>query len=87
MTGASANSAGAAGLVPAPSSGDESKVLLGSGTWAQVKTINNETLIGSGNITISGGSSTTAMTDSEIIAAVESGWGVTLPQSASGVSF
>lgn len=87
MTGATSSAAGTAGLVPAPSSGDEGKVLLGSGTWAQVKTINNETLIGSGNITISGGSSLTAMTDMEIVNAVESGWGVTLPQSASGVSF
>ena len=33
MTGAAAGSAGAAGLVPAPSAGDQGKVLAGSGLW------------------------------------------------------
>lgn len=33
MTGAGANTAGAAGLVPAPSAGDQEKVLSGAGTW------------------------------------------------------
>lgn len=33
MTGASAGAAGAAGFVPAPSAGDQAKVLSGAGTW------------------------------------------------------
>ena len=33
MTGASASSAGAVGLVPAPKAGDEAKVLTGNGKW------------------------------------------------------
>jgi hypothetical protein len=33
MTGASAGSAGAKGLVPAPAAGDQDKVLCGDGTW------------------------------------------------------
>ena len=33
MTGASASTAGTAGIVPAPSAGDESKVLSGAGVW------------------------------------------------------
>lgn len=33
FTGATSSTAGAAGLVPAPSAGDESKALLGNGTW------------------------------------------------------
>lgn len=36
MTGATASTAGAHGLVPAPSAGDESKFLTGGGTWANV---------------------------------------------------
>lgn len=34
FTGATASTAGVAGLVPAPAAGDESKVLKGDGTWA-----------------------------------------------------
>lgn len=52
-----------------------------SGT--NIKTINNTSILGSGNIPIN----VTAMTDAEIIAAVQTGWGVTVPQSATGVSF
>lgn len=33
MTGATSSSAGAAGIVPAPASGDQDKVLKGDGTW------------------------------------------------------
>ena len=36
MTGATASTAGAGGLVPAPSAGDEKKALLGDGTWGSV---------------------------------------------------
>ena len=35
MTGASSSSAGTKGLVPAPSSGDQAKVLTGGGTWQE----------------------------------------------------
>ena len=38
MTGATASSAGAAGLVPPPSSGDQEKVLRGDGTWGPAVT-------------------------------------------------
>lgn len=36
FTGATASTAGAHGLVPAPSAGDEGKVLLGNGTWGNI---------------------------------------------------
>lgn len=36
MTGATGGTAGAHGLVPAPSAGDENKVLSGAGTWVAV---------------------------------------------------
>ena len=35
MTGASAQSAGSSGLVPAPASGDDDKFLKGDGTWGE----------------------------------------------------
>lgn len=81
MTGASSGTAGASGLVPTPSAGDEGKYLKGDGTWGTVssssgantdlsnltatgeshfqaplvsgtniKTINNTSLLGSGDI-------------------------------------
>ena len=37
MVGASAETAGAAGLVPAPSAGDENKFLRGDGSWATIE--------------------------------------------------
>lgn len=37
MVGASAETAGAAGLVPAPAAGDNNKFLRGDGTWAQIE--------------------------------------------------
>lgn len=36
FTGATASTAGAHGLVPAPSAGDEGKVLFGNGTWGNI---------------------------------------------------
>ncbi len=36
MTGATAEAAGTSGFVPAPSAGDENKVLKGDGTWGEV---------------------------------------------------
>lgn len=38
MTGASSSAAGSAGLVPAPSAGDQEKVLMGDGSWGTVVT-------------------------------------------------
>lgn len=38
MIGATADTAGSAGLVPAPQAGDEKKFLRGDGTWAEVTT-------------------------------------------------
>ena len=37
MTGATATTAGASGLVPAPAAGDQDKCLKGDGTWATVR--------------------------------------------------
>ena len=37
MTGATANTAGTSGSVPAPSAGDHEKFLKGDGTWGEVK--------------------------------------------------
>lgn len=39
FTGATASTAGAHGLVPAPSAGDEGKVLFGSGTWGALPSV------------------------------------------------
>lgn len=44
MTGATANAAGKAGLVPAPAAGDQNKVLKGDGSWADEK-LKNPTYI------------------------------------------
>lgn len=47
MTGATSQTAGAHGLVPAPAVGDEAKVLSGAGVWVNqptVPTVNNGTL-------------------------------------------
>lgn len=38
MTGATADSAGAAGLVPAPKAGDHNKFLRGDGNWVEIST-------------------------------------------------
>ena len=50
MTGATSIAGGTSGLVPAPSSGDNDKILTGGATWSGLKTINNTSLLGSGNI-------------------------------------
>ena len=42
MTGASASTAGASGLVPAPSAGDEDKFLQGDGTWGAVTSLTRQ---------------------------------------------
>ena len=44
MTGATSSAAGAAGIVPAPAAGDDTKVLSGAGTWVDQPTVNNATL-------------------------------------------
>lgn len=40
MTGATAEAAGKAGLVPAPQAGDQNKFLRGDGVWAEVPVVN-----------------------------------------------
>jgi hypothetical protein len=66
MTGATSSTAGAAGFVPAPSAGDQDKVLSGAGTW----------------VTQSGGSSYTAGSHiditNDVISAEGYIWGDTL---------
>lgn len=49
MTGATASTAGAAGVVPAPASGDQAKYLRGDGQWATVTEATKATQDGSGN--------------------------------------
>lgn len=44
MTGATSSAAGAAGIVPAPAAGDDTKVLSGAGTWVAQPTVNDATL-------------------------------------------
>lgn len=41
MTGATASTAGTAGLVPAPAAGDQGKVLAGDGNWSEVEEYTN----------------------------------------------
>lgn len=43
MTGATANAAGAAGLVPAPTSSEKDYFLKGDGTWSQINVTNTDT--------------------------------------------
>lgn len=50
FTGADSITAGSSGLVPAPSAGDEDKILTGGATWNELKTVNSTSLLGSGNI-------------------------------------
>ena len=52
FTGATSVVGGAHGLVPAPSSGDNDKILTGGATWSAVKTVNNNSLLGSGNVAV-----------------------------------
>ena len=49
MAGATASTAGAAGVVPAPNSGDQAKYLRGDGQWAIVAEATKATQDGSGN--------------------------------------
>lgn len=42
MIGATASTAGTAGLVPAPAAGDQGKVLTGDGTWSEVEEYTDE---------------------------------------------
>jgi hypothetical protein len=48
MTGATSSTAGSAGLVPAPSSGDQAKVLKGDGTWETIPTMTGAALSAAG---------------------------------------
>lgn len=77
FTGASATQAGGAGLVPAPSMGDQGKFLRGDGTWATASTSGGDylPLTGgtlTGNLTVDGtisvGTSTRATTAENILA-------------------
>ena len=52
FTGATSIAGGAAGLVPAPSSGDNDKILTGGATWSGLKTVNSTSLLGSGDISV-----------------------------------
>lgn len=50
FTGADSITAGSSGLVPAPSAGDNDKILTGGATWEELKTVNSTSLLGNGNI-------------------------------------
>ena len=57
MIGATASTAGTAGLVPAPASGDQGKVLTGDGSWSEVEEYTNEYIdsLFAGNVVVIGG--------------------------------
>lgn len=59
MTGATAQGAGASGLVPAPAAGDQGKVLTGDGTWSEVEEYTDEYIdsLFAGNVVVIGGRS------------------------------
>ena len=48
MGGASSSAAGSAGSVPAPSAGDQGKVLMGDGTWEAIPTMTGATALTDG---------------------------------------
>lgn len=51
MSGATASTAGTAGVVPAPGSGDQAKYLRGDGQWAEVSTADTKNTTGTTNTT------------------------------------
>lgn len=51
MSGATASTAGAAGVVPAPGSGSQAKFLRGDGEWAEVSTADTKNTTGTTNTT------------------------------------
>lgn len=57
MIGATASTAGTAGLVPAPLAGDQGKVLTGDGTWSEVEEYTDEYIdsLFAGNVVVIGG--------------------------------
>lgn len=57
MIGATASTAGTAGLVPAPAAGDQGKVLTGDGSWSEVEEYTDEYIDGlfAGNVVVIGG--------------------------------
>lgn len=59
MTGATAQGAGASGLVPAPTAGDQGKVLTGDGSWSEVEEYTDEYIdsLFAGNVVVIGGRS------------------------------
>ena len=65
MTGATSSEAGTAGLVPAPSSGDEEKFLSGDGTW---KTVVSDTMFALSLTALSNGWSNTTPSTQNITA-------------------
>lgn len=50
FTGATSGSAGSHGLVPAPSAGDDNKVLYGNGSWGNLPNVDLSNMIGDGDI-------------------------------------
>lgn len=71
MTGASASSAGAHGLVPAPAAGDHEKFLKGDGTWANVSPL----------------PAVTSADNGKVLRVVDGAWTATSILSATGVTF
>lgn len=59
MIGATASTAGTAGLVPAPAAGDQGKVLTGDGSWSEVEEYTDEYIdsLFAGNVVVIGGRS------------------------------
>lgn len=71
MTGATSSAAGAAGLAPAPSAGDQLKVLYGDGTWGTVEAL----------------PSVSSSDNGKFLMVVNGEWAVGSIQAAAGVSF
>ena len=71
FTGATENTAGSRGLVPAPAAGDQDKVLKGNGTWSNVEAL----------------PSVTSSDNGKILRVVNGVWAAATLSSANGVSF
>lgn len=71
MTGATSSAAGASGLVPAPSAGDQDKFLKGDGTWSPVSGGSSITADGTTIVNNSGTISTVAIKEQRASTAIK----------------
>ena len=76
FTGATASVAGTHGLVPAPASGEQNKILFGDGDWSEITTTTSR---GAENITALIRKNTTNLATITIVPATTTGAGLLLP--------